>query len=317
MEKIRSVSELPSWFFSDNRYPNNLCAKDWYIEIALRLNAFGYYGINSFEEILEASNEGDSIARYMKNSEKLFNDFVNVFEFQKSPTSYLNRRVYVNLFNPELSPIKDLSISETIFIREGARFSSNKDLLSQYERLLSDWINLINTSGDEQNKLFEQYDTDLALLLEDIDNNRIQDWNEPVKNYFSNMQNPLMEFGPEVSGSPLTVNTNFSDETIIKHFKKWLADIRKTEKQKKTRDFNLNDFGDWATYRIREVFDLSVWAKYNNVKILDRVMAEALWTNSIDGISPIDVLRTTSRKKTSTIFREKTAHQLLSQITIE
>jgi hypothetical protein len=130
------------------------------------------------------------------------------------------------------------------------------------------------------------------------------------------MGNPWLSYGRPLNGFPVTIDTQFDDETIITHVKLWLAEKRKSEGESARRPYNQSDFDDWAYYRIRELFDLENWAIASNVKILDSVIAAALWPNAPDGFSPIDVLRTTARRKAKDIFRFETSVRLWGQLLI-
>ena len=62
----------------------------------------------------------------------------------------------------------------------------------------------------------------------------------------------------------------------------------------------LKDFEDWQKYGVLPVFDLDMWARLEEVRIADRVIARAVWpedTDDIDNFDPIERLRKVTRKK--------------------
>lgn len=127
-----------------------------------------------------------------------------------------------------------------------------------------------------------------------------------------------LSYGRPINGYPIIIDTQFDDATIISSVQMWLADRRKENGEKAARrPFVQNDFDDWAYFKIREVVDLDTWARANDVKILDKVMAAAIWPNAGDEISPIDMLRTTSRKKVKEIFRFEICVRLFGQLMLE
>ena len=57
---------------------------------------------------------------------------------------------------------------------------------------------------------------------------------------------------------------------------------------------------DWQKYGVLPVFDLDMWARLEEVRIADRVIARAVWpedTDDIDNFDPIERLRKVTRKK--------------------
>ena len=102
---------------------------------------------------------------------------------------------------------------------------------------------------------------------------------EPIEKFLEGVGNPWLSYGRPLNGFPITVDTQFDDETIVSFFKQWLAEKRKTEGERARRPFLQSDFDDWEYYKVREIFDLETWAEIINVKIPDNVIAQFLWPN--------------------------------------
>ena len=160
------------------------------------------------------------------------------------------------------------------------------------------------------------YENDAAAYIKYLDDSEFN-FDAPVEPVTTSLGNPFLSYGRPLNGYPVTVDTQFDDETLVQGFRSWLKKQRETDKEKSKRPFNQNDFDDWAHYKIRELFDLEVWAALCNVKILDRVIAEYLWPNFSDGFSPLDVLRTTTRKKMAEVFVFPTCLRFYGQLRME
>ena len=129
----------------------------------------------------------------------------------------------------------------------------------------------------------------------------------------SEIGNPLLSYGRPLIGTPIIIDTQFDDETILDSMKKWLAENRFLNNERKRRALNQNDFDDWTYFKIREVIDLDIWAKLSGIRILDKVIASAVWSE-VGDISPIDILRTTTRKKIEEVFNLEMAVRLYGQL---
>lgn len=207
-------------------------------------------------------------------------------------------------------PIDDLGVIEAFFLSE----SVSDPTLVRIKNDLSNLIALWRKEHEREDAIIYSYEYEKALQdfmhSENIDAAYVHvDSDEEG--------NPYLSYGHPLSGHPITVDTQFDDETILKEFKKWLAGKRKQEGESARRPFNDDDFSDWQYYKIRELYDLTVWSQVHEVKILDRVLASALWPNASDDFSPIEVLRTTARKKAAQVFQWSVAVRLYGQLRLE
>ncbi|MCU7796496.1 MAG: hypothetical protein KZQ75_05145 [Candidatus Thiodiazotropha sp. (ex Myrtea spinifera)] len=298
MEKITDLSRLPE-LFRNRTYHKQLSDIDWYREIRRRQKIGSLVGLHVNHGILNTYESRTEL------SEMLAQDNVR-------PDSL----IYYIPQNTQ--PVHDLTVGESVFLAFSASQPKANSVIDEYRKLLSLWpIALEEWSADDDRPTpsFGKYETELAAFVERCHNEDKYSFLEsPISTYYEKLENPWLSYSRPLNGYPLTIDTQFDDETILQHVKNWIRNKREHEGSKARRPYNQNDFDDWEYYKIREIFDLQTWAAINNTKILDRVLAEALWPNSPDNFSPIDVLRTTARKKTAEVFTFETAVRMYSQL---
>lgn len=303
IKKIKSVSELPDWF-KKRQYKKKLSKIDWYREIRQRQIVSGMIE-NSTTSISDAGRT-------------TLIEILTTTPFRNSPIFLIPQG---DRISQGYRPIHDLTAGEALFFHSAISDDDLIQLANEFDRLLVCWRNAIkeeDESDDGPTPLMGQYKALLEKFFAEIDNKPyINKINEPICNFTNNAGNPWLFYSRVLNGWPITVDTEYDDETIIKYFKGWLAKKRKTEGERLRRPFIQNDLDDWSYFKIREVFDLETWAILANVKILDKVLAQALWPISPDDFSPIDVLRTTSRKKAKEIFTFPVVVRLHGQLLLE
>lgn len=215
-------------------------------------------------------------------------------------------------------PVHDLTAGEALYFRSAIRDDDLIQLGKRFDGLLSLWLAALKEDPEGPTPLFGEYEHQIQIFFTDLDKSP---WagklDEPVEKFLDGVGNPWLSWGRPLNGFPITIDTQYDDETIINYFKSWLAEKRKTEGKRVRRPFLQNDFDDWEYFKIREIFDLEAWAKLMNVKILDKVIAHSLWPNPSDDFSPIDVLRTTARKKSKEVFSRNVVVRLYGQLLLE
>jgi len=297
MEKIKNISELPDWFHKRS-YRKQLSDKDWYREIRWRQN------LQSLVEM-----HGEALLNIGEESYEFLSKFLEKEDVRPDSMIYV--------VPGEGVPVLDLTVGETAFLAFSTQKSDVSAMVEKYIKLLELWreacdeMQAAGSSGPTP--AFGQYEVELPAFLDQLEKDDPK-FDCPIEQYSKCLMNPWLSYGRPLNGHPVTIDTQFDDETILHHVKKWLVEKRKTEGIKARRPFNQNDFDDWEYYKIREIFDLQMWATLNDKKILDRVLAEALWPNAPDDFSPIDTLRTTARKKTKDIFQFETVVRLYGQL---
>lgn len=292
MNVIKSVSDLPEWFQS-KRYRKALNAAEWYREIVSRTRPV------SIDELKADGNLSPERAAWHWDMR------LQSIDWQRHPNS-------ITFYLPqETDPVTDLSIAEAFFLSESV---SNPALLKTKERMIN-LLSLWRKEHEREDAFLYSYQYEVALkdfADNDLSNDAV--WEVACQD---NEGNPYLSYGRPLSGWPICIDTQYDDETIISHFKAWLAEQREFEGSKARRPFNENDFSDWENYRIRELHDLESWAGLHDVRILDRVLAAALWPTPADTFSPLDVLRTTARRKVSEVFRYEIAVRLYGQLRLQ
>lgn len=284
LETIKSKKDLPEWF-TNRVYKKNNSAVEWYMEIRRRT-----YLLKLVELSFELS---------VKPDEQLIQLWLSV------PP----KDAFIYLMHQHNRPVQPLTIFETCYLR--AAMSDDKIDVA-YEKLAT----LIKMWKFELNRKdanlftweYEKYLREFSIFIDE------NDWlNDDVLGV-TDLGNPLLSYGRPLTGTPLIIDTQFDDQTIVEGLKIWLSEQRKLNNEKMKRPLNQNDFDDWTYFRIREVIDLDIWSKLSGVKILDKVIASVLWSDSVDDVSPIDILRTTTRKKIKEVFNHEMAVRFYGQL---
>lgn len=96
-------------------------------------------------------------------------------------------------------------------------------------------------------------------------------------------------------GLIVSVDTNFSDEVILKRFKEVLSSYRK-ERKENGKIISENEIKSLIGYKVIPYIDLILWGMMTGKKIRDQEIADALFPDEYD-ISRIDTVRQTVKKK--------------------
>ena len=300
MEKIKDISKLPDWL-SKRIYKKQLSDIDWYREVRLRQRLLSVMSV-----YIESPIEKDDKSRLF------LNQMLERDDIRPDSMAYV--------LPQGGTPVQDLTVSESVFLEYSIRNSDVSEFAEQYRNLLSQWtiacddIEASAKAGTPR-LTYGMYDRHLPKFLDRLEGGN-SNFDCPITSYSNQLGNPWLSYGRPLNGYPVTIDAQFDDETILQNVKAWLVKTRESEGTKARRPFNQNDFDDWEFYKIRELFDLQTWALLNDKKILDRVLADYLWPNSSDEFSPIDVLRTTARKKTKEVFTFDTVTRLYGQLNI-
>lgn len=300
IETIKSISQIPNDVRTRFSYKKQLSATDWYREIRHRQ----FY--KSHIEFIYAKFPPKTIpGGGFEIFDRLHEDYENL----ENPLSVAN--YYLDHWN---KPVSDLTLHEAAYLACGVRQSGNEKIIDDLDLLLRQWD---TARQDKVETFIESPYKDLVEVYVDTVFESEVNYEAPALAFTLELGNPFLSFGQPLNGLPITVDTQFDDETLVHGFRDWLRTRRAQDKEKVRRPFNQNDFDDWAHYKVRELFDLEIWAALRNVKILDRVVAEYLWPNPLENFSPIDVLRTTTRKKAKEVFSFSVCLRLYSQLRLE
>jgi len=295
IEKIKSTSDLPEWF-TDRNYKTKLSKADWFREVRTR----------------------QIVADFLSRAHLLQNGFTE--KNRKFFLSKLDPPPHPALLFPRspTRPVRDLTAEEVIYLKAAMNDDDLRQFSSQYDELLLHWHKANEEDPDGPTPLFGKYEERFAKFIDDIEDNPLADkLDQSAENFLKNLGHPWLGYSGPLNGSAITIDTQFDDETILEFVKRWLAEKRAQDGQRLRRPFSQNDFDDWERFKIRQIFDLEVWSTVMNVQIYQRVIAQFLWPDASDDFSPIDVLRTTARKKANDIFKSNVGDHLYCQLLIE
>ena len=287
METIKSKKDLPEWF-TERVYKKNNNAVEWYLEIRRR-----QYLLKLIDLSLEVA---------AKPNEKMIQLWLS------APP----KDAIIYLMHQHNRPVQPLSIIEVCYLK-AAMSEAKIDLAHEKTSSL---IKMWRAEIERKDALvftweYEKYLQEYSNFLDE------NDWLYEDVLGVTEIGNPMLSYGRPLIGTPLVIDTQFDDATILNSMKNWLTENRKLNNEKARRPLNQNDFDDWTYYKIREVIDLDIWSKLSGIKILDKAIASALWSDSVDDISPIDILRTTVRKKVKEVFNFEMAVRFYGQLVQE
>lgn len=293
MITIKSVKDLPQWF-KDAKYEKNLGAVDWYREIRKRQLV-----LDTIEKVRSQPNSSlRSIGEILEILHTVPKDW---------PLYELPQHNW---------PVEDMTKIEAIYIAACFDDEKAKEVYARYQELMRVFRSEVN--NPDQVYFSRKYEEMLRAFYETYASDGTLGELAYLTVADTTISKMHLSYGRPLHGYPVIIDTQYDDETILQHVRQWLAEHRaeKGEKPAK-RPFSQNDFDDWTYYKIREVVDLEMWATVNGVRIQDKVIAAALWPHTIDEISPIDMLRTTSRKKVKEIFQWDVCVRLYGQLRLE
>ena len=291
MTKIKSVGDLPEWF-RPALYERNITDRDWYREIRKRTWAY---------EQIKSARADPRAPRHRVNT--------------------LFRACYKNLKpswreyrqdGPDV-PVRDMTQREAIFLAAANWTDTAKHFFNDCRGLMDAYAKEVAHGEDWASAEYDERAAEFVFNWHEFRDNELNDMA-----FGSSLDecNPLLSHSRYYEGYPLVVDTSFDDETILNDMKVWLAMVRRDRESKARRPFNQNDFDDWSLYKIREIHDLDLWSFINDIKIPDRVIAAALWPHASDDFSPLDVLRTTARKKYREIISPSAELRLYGQLVL-
>lgn len=295
-KRITSVSELPDWF-RNRPYKKRLRSVDWYREVRSR------------QVLADMLKRRPNDAQIGEESQKVL---LELLKKDARPDSL------IFFVSQSSRPVHDLTAGEALYFRSVTRDEDLIEFGKKFDALLSLWLKVLKEDPEGPTPLFGEYEHQIGIFFDELEKHPCAGkLDEPIEKSLDGVGNPWLSYGRPLNGSPITIDTQYDDETIINYFKSWLAEKRKTEGERLRRPFLQNDFDDWEYFKIREIFDLETWATLMNVKILDKVIAHSLWPNPSDDFSPIDVLRTTARKKVKEVFSFNVVVRLYGQLLLE
>jgi hypothetical protein len=91
------------------------------------------------------------------------------------------------------------------------------------------------------------------------------------------------KFSPLISSEArISVNLHATDEHIISDFKNWLENERKNIRHKTAKKiFSINDFKEWAEYKVLPYLDLKLWSDFSGCNITLATIGNALFPDEL------------------------------------
>ena len=292
MSMIKSVKDLPDWFKTSS-YRKNLDGVDWYREVRKREWAAWEIRLASKDPTVPAHR---ALTLFRASYKELKKNWSLYYQYGLD------------------DPVRDMSRAHAMFLAAYNYENEECQLFFDSAKVLIDHYKGEIRRGSEWAP--PEYEDRLSFFMDDWINYENVGMDEMAYKVTYENGNPFLEYGRPFEGFPVIIDATFDDETIIRALKVWLKGVRENNSPAK-RPFNQNDYDDWTFYKIREVHDLDAWSRLASVKIPDRVIASALWPHASDDMSPIDILRTTSRKKVREIFTADVSQRLYGQMSVE
>ncbi|MGU9977841.1 MAG: hypothetical protein ACNYNY_04055 [Candidatus Oxydemutatoraceae bacterium WSBS_2016_MAG_OTU14] len=131
MEKIKDITKLPDWF-SKRVYKKQLSDIDWYRGIRQRQLVLSLVNMH-----IENPRSND------ESSLSLLNEMLERDDVRPDSLVYVIQQKGV--------PIKDLTVSETIFLSYSTQDSEVSEVVEQYQKILAQWLEACN-----ETQVFEQ-----------------------------------------------------------------------------------------------------------------------------------------------------------------
>ena len=96
----------------------------------------------------------------------------------------------------------------------------------------------------------------------------------------------------------LEVDCNATDEKILADFSSWLKAARDEFGSVRAMSFTKATFQEWVSYGVLPYIDLTLWAKYNNVRLTQYAIGRAIYPDDDESCSdPTERIRRTTKAK--------------------
>ncbi len=288
-KKVKHISELPAWFRLDNyKSAKNMSLQDWHVQLVFRKHCLTCKVISALAEPIEIMQKKSVITLSD-------HDYFNLW-YQISQKISLEKFV----MTPDNPAISSLTMRNF--------FNIEKLLLPErrtYQPELTDYIIEVlqlAASSSPDMSIVNTSDGHLASL-----NATNQEWlNEPIYKSASSELN---------AEGLINVNLDFSDDVLIKHFKKWLSVIRsELNMQMNKRNIKPSDLNSWILYGVLPYLDLKIWERQMNVTIPNRVMADAIYFSGVGGE---ETVRKTTTPLVGHLLSETTLNQIAGKISLQ
>lgn len=287
LTRIKHVSELPEWFdLKQYHKAKTLTAAGWYEQLFVR-----YYLYYAFERLLEGAgdeefeDEGfiDAVDHTFAKIQE--NPIIDVTTDQQLSDEYLTRN---------LLALKQGKTKQTL----GVRSLAAVDLFA-----IQDY------DGKLFRKLKKRWKK--TIHIEDI---------SPIENLIYQPLHQLDDF--HLMNKFAVIDWELPDGVLIEHFKQFLKINRpETINFEDDEDTNLlkkyyrnPDFNEWCRLSVLPYLDLKFWALEEDIKIPNRVMADAIFPAGENGE---ETIRKTTAPLVKRLMTEESLAALLHQAALE
>ncbi|SFM90971.1 DUF6387 family protein [Nitrosomonas communis] len=287
--------KIPSWFKLENYSESaNFTSKEWLEQILMRLNHSDIL-INPDNYLNKL--EPDDFRAAVEERLKFFNSMkIDPFPTLISACCELDE-IYENLKKPdgEYKPEGEYK----------HKFASVQEL-SEYTA----YSFLINSSKKAE------IENDCSIFSHSTE---YEDWINEIKRNLEirgKYSQPIANFAQYENTKFLEIDLYASDEQILKEFKNWLIDTRKSSNNFMKYQFSTKDFEDWHDSKLLPYWDLTMIATIENATIPNHVIGEALFPNEY-GVDLAERIRKSIKKKCQLIFSAAALNALRAQAASE
>lgn len=252
---IKHVSELPAWYdLSKYSCANSMCSGDWYQQLAMRKDLLSLVGSQRWLSW--------KFGVQVQHAEKAY----EVLELLRSTPII---RIDGNqLLETYFYPVAVLKLDQYNFLTQsGVRFSSVRNIYNTESRITEQ-------KQTYARKIFHQKNSHTLNMESWID--------DPVDNATEGLD------GWEIN---LRVNTLLPDEILLEQFKKLMRDFRDSSVLSGRSPKYL--YNNWISAGLLPFLDLQIWQKEMGVKIVKRVIADAIFKPGEGGE---EIVRKTTEK---------------------
>lgn len=239
-----------------------------------------WFNLNDYENLKYMSrNQWRLVWLDRLNAYRYLKERKNTSSINKKLISELPLKIKENIFRDNLISYKDTicEFDETLifFTYQIAKIWGN----DRFIKVLDDVGHYVEESKIKKEEIDD--------ILDEVSISDYQELNldntEMLKRINSNL------------GLIVSIDTNFSDEVILKRFKEVLSSYRK-EREENGKIISENEIKSLIGYKVIPYIDLTLWGMMTGKKIRDQEIADALFPDEYD-ISRIDTVRQTVKKK--------------------
>lgn len=276
VNKIKNVSELPDWFKIEKyKFDEGLDTLGWYEQLWIR----GLF-------LMHAKD-------MRENDEVIPENFALAFQAicETPNVDTVNNQQILNYCTPSFA-IYTLRQNKP-YLFHPIKSVTMRDYINFHSLFLQDRLEYVDKWIDP---------SDPVDYMSRVPFNQAPWLDEPISNSF--------QPGINIYKDTIEIFLGLPDSFLIESFKQYLADKRKNISTYASKHFKETDFRNWSALKVLPFLDLEIWATLENIKISNRIFADALYPNGEKGEETI-------RKTTKQIAHSLITNQSLLQLTMQ